>query len=414
VTELPPSPAAATTRTVDGGRATGPGAARAISAAVLATAAGALPVFLLGGVAVQVRADLGFGEARLGLSVTLFFAISALASTTAGRWTERLGTRRAMVATAGVAAVALLLIAAAPAWWGVGLGLFVGALGNAFAQPASNLLLARGIDRARQGFAFGVKQGAVPLTSLLGGMAVPVFALTLGWRWAFVAGAVAALSLLVLAPRDVGGPPRAHARAAPELAPGARAPLVVLAIAAAFGNMGSNSLGVFLVESLVASGSAEAVAGVALMAGSAIGIASRVSLGFWADRTTRQLFAVIATMMLLGAIGYVLLATGRQALVPVAVLLTFGAGWGWNGLFSYSIVSANRGAPAAATGIAQSGLFFGAMAGPGMFGVVVEQAGFAAAWGMLAGLVTVASVFMLLGNRMMRAHARALDGRREV
>jgi MFS family permease len=383
---------------------------RTIGAAVLSTASGALPVFLLGGVAVQLRADLGFGEARLGLAVTLFFAVSALGSATAGRVTERLGIRRAMSVTAVVSAAALLTIAASPGWAVLALGLLIGALGNAFAQPAANLLLARGIERRKQGLAFGLKQGAVPLTSLLGGLAVPVFALTIGWRWAFVAGAACALTLLLLAPRDARPPVLARGAPRPELVAGTRRPLLFLSGAAALGNMGANSLGVFLVESLVSHGTAEATAGFLLVGGSLLGVTTRVTLGWWADRTPRQLFAATSAMLATGAVGYAGLACGHPGLVPLAVVLTFGAGWGWNGLFAYSVVSSNREAPATATGITQSGLFFGAMAGPGLFGVIAEHAGFSAAWATLSIIVGIGALGMAIGNRMMIAHqARSLS-----
>lgn len=380
--------------------------ARTISASVFATAAGALPVFLLGGVAVQVRGDLGFGEGRLGLSVTLFFALSAALSATAGRITQRIGIHRAMTMTSLVAAGGLLIMAASPVWTVLALGLVVGALANAFAQPAANLLLAQGIDRRKQGLAFGLKQGAVPLTSLLGGLAVPVFALTIGWRWAFVAGAVCAVLLLTLIPRDLRAVPRRPKGAPlPKLVPGTRRPLLVLSGAAALGNMGANSLGVFLVESLVAAGTAEARAGFMLMAGSFLGMSMRVGMGWWADRTPRQLFRTAAMMLGIGSVGYGLLATGSPDLMPVGILLTFGAGWGWNGLFAFSVVASNRLAPATATGITQRGLFFGAMAGPGLFGIIAENFGFSAAWATVAVLVLMGSVAMFAGNRMMAAHS---------
>jgi predicted MFS family arabinose efflux permease len=380
--------------------------ARTISASIFATAAGALPVFLLGGVAVQVRGDLGFGEGRLGLSVTLFFALSSALSATAGRITQRMGIHRAMTMTSVVSAAGLLIMASSPAWTVLAVGLVVGALANAFAQPAANLLLAQGIDRRKQGLAFGLKQGAVPLTSLLGGLAVPVFALTIGWRWAFVAGAVCAGLLLTLIPPDLRSAPRpAKGAALPKLIPGTRRPLLVLSGAAALGNMGANSLGVFLVESLVAAGTAEARAGFMLMGGSFLGMSMRVGMGWWADRTPRQLFRTAALMLGIGAVGYALLATGSRDLMPIGILLTFGAGWGWNGLFAYSVVASNRMAPATATGITQRGLFFGAMAGPGLFGIIAENFGFSAAWATVAVLVLLGSIAMYSGSRMMAAHS---------
>lgn len=48
---------------------------RPILLAVAVATAGVLPVFLTGGLAVQMRGELGFGAAALGLAVAAFFAI---------------------------------------------------------------------------------------------------------------------------------------------------------------------------------------------------------------------------------------------------------------------------------------------------------------------------------------------------
>jgi MFS family permease len=121
-----------------------------VGAAVLATAMGAMPVFLLGGLAVQVRADLAFTESQLGLAVTVFFAVSALGSAPAGRVVESIGIPRAMATTAVLTALGLLTMSVATSWVVLLAALSVGAAGNAFAQPAANLLLARTVGRANE------------------------------------------------------------------------------------------------------------------------------------------------------------------------------------------------------------------------------------------------------------------------
>jgi hypothetical protein len=44
------------------------------------------------------------------------------------------------------------------------------------------------------------KQAAVPAATLLGGIAVPVVALPLDWRWVYAGGAFAALAAIAVAP----------------------------------------------------------------------------------------------------------------------------------------------------------------------------------------------------------------------
>src|SRR5690606_19508698 len=59
----------------------------------------------------------------------------------------------------------------------------------------------------RQGIAFGIKQSAIPLATLLGGIAVPAITLSVGWRWTYVAGATFAVlaAALVVSDRRPGG-----------------------------------------------------------------------------------------------------------------------------------------------------------------------------------------------------------------
>src|SRR5262245_21712880 len=83
-----------------------PPAARAAIGAVTTTTVCTLPVFLTGGMAVQISAGLGFDPSGLGLVVALYFAVSALASLPCGWLVERFGSgptsRAAVLGAAGV------------------------------------------------------------------------------------------------------------------------------------------------------------------------------------------------------------------------------------------------------------------------------------------------------------------------
>src|SRR5918997_122382 len=64
---------------------------RAVLAACATTTACVFPVFLAGGLAVQMEQELGFTPAGLGVAVSAYFAVSALASVPVGRLVERYG-----------------------------------------------------------------------------------------------------------------------------------------------------------------------------------------------------------------------------------------------------------------------------------------------------------------------------------
>src|SRR5687768_17952219 len=90
---------------------------RAAVGAVTTTTVCTLPVFLTGGLSVQIGAELGFDPAGLGVVVALFFGVSAAASLPAGWAVERFGaTATSRVAIAGVTLVMLAMAGLTPSY----------------------------------------------------------------------------------------------------------------------------------------------------------------------------------------------------------------------------------------------------------------------------------------------------------
>src|SRR5690606_8152837 len=117
------------------------------------------------------------------------------------------GPERSLRSAAVMSGLALAAIAAlAPSIWVIVGLLGVAGLANAWAQPASNVLLARVVSPDRLGVALGVQKSAIPAAALLGGLAVPTIALTVGWRWAFVAGSTFALMAATRVPHPLASP----------------------------------------------------------------------------------------------------------------------------------------------------------------------------------------------------------------
>ena len=372
----------------------------AVLLAVAVATAGVLPAFLTGGLAVQIRAELGFGEGALGLVVAVFFATSALASVVFGRVVERVGSSLGMRLAAAVSVASLLAVSAlASSWWGLVACLVLGGLGNSISHPATHLWLAREVPQDRQCLAFGVKQAAIPVATLLAGLAVPFVAATVGWRWAFVGGAALALCVALLVP---GGGERGlrHVKEA-RAGDVPLAPLVLLALGIGLGSAAANPLGAFTVESAVAAGIGVGAAGLLLALGSAAGVAVRVVAGYLADKMSSGRLRLVAGMLGVGTVGFVLLASGVVPLLVIGVVLAFAAGWGWPGLFNFAIVKTNPRAPAVATGITQTGASSGAAAGPLAFGFVVEGSSFGTAWLLYGALALVAAVTILIGRYML-------------
>lgn len=378
---------------------------RAALGATATTIACVVPVFLVGGLAVQMGRDLGFSPAGLGLAVAIYFGVSALASIPSGTLVERYGP--APVARAGIllATASLLAIAAlARSYPILVLLLAVSAGANALGQLASNAALSQHVPPGRQGLSFGVKQAAIPVSTLLAGAAVPTVALTLGWRWAFVAAAGLALTTLAVVPTGRGAGRRSTNGGGER----ATAALVVIGTAAAFAAAAANALGTFLVDSSVARGLAPATAGLTLMLGSAVCAAARITAGWSADRRGGGHIATVAGLLGVGAGGLGLLALGGTVPLVTGVLLGFGLGWAWPGLMTYAVVRLHPQAPAAASSITQTGVYAGGCAGPLGLGALADQAGYPAMW-LTAGVAMLFSaVLMLAGRRLLLRHrARA-------
>lgn len=375
-----------------------------MTAAVLQTVMGMLPAFLLGAMSVQVRGDIGLSARDLGTAVMAFFLVSGLVYAAAGSLIERLGTVRATLFGAGSALASLVGVALAPSPGWVIAFLVVGGPGNAASQLAANLRLSRAIPGNRQGLAFGTKQGAVPVAAVLGGLAVPAVALTVGWRAAFLAAAAVAIPVVLLnerlgPERDRGGGGQLGNLTT------ARHHLWAIAVAAGLGTAATNVLAVFYVDAVVQGGTEPATAGLLLAGGSILGAAIRVVVGWSADRRSGRHLVVVAWMLALSASGYALLAVPpRGGVLVLVTALTFITGWGWNGLLTYAVIRFNPAAPAQATGITQAGVSVGGALGPAAAGLLASAGSYARVWLACASAVLVAAVLVgLIRRRMMIA-----------
>ena len=371
--------------------------ARPSALAIGAGAATVLPGFLVGTLALQIRADLDVSVGAVVAGVTVFFAAGAVGAGPGGRLSERVGALRSIRGCVVATAVLLLACAALAQSLAVFLVL-LGAAGvaNAVCQPAINLFMADQVALDRQGIAFGIKQSAIPAAVLVSGLALPLLALPLGWRPTVAICAAGALAIAA----GVG-------RAAPSFAPPPERPraprpsrkLVITAIGAALASGGPNALGAYLVAAAVDVGIAEGAAGGRSAAGSASSLIVRILLGHRADRRSDYGFSTMVALLVAGAGGFALLAVGEPAPFVAGAFVAFALGWGWPGLFNLAVVDLHREAPGAATGISQTGIYVGAAAGPAAYGLLSSKIGYPAAWGVAGGVSLVAAAAVAYAAR---------------
>lgn len=381
---------------------------RATAMAAFSTVVVVLPVFLVGGLAVQMEEDLGMTATALGGAVATFWGVSAVLSVRGGSVAQRLGPRRGMLLSVAVGLVPLLGIAFATPHWGWLFGwLAVAGAANALGHPASNGLLIRQVALRNRALAFGLKQTAVPAATLLAGVSVPLLALTVGWAWTFAIAAVLVLPLLLaisrVVPRDRPAATGPGAPAAAPLPAQLKHFLVVTAVAAGTGSAQANALGAFTVVTAVDAGFSPAAAGLLLGLGSAAGCLVRPLVGLAADRGIGGSMATVALMLGVGCVGLLAMAWGSPSLFAVGCVLGFGFGWGWNGLVHYVVSHRSHPFTAQATGISQSGTYVGGTVGPLAFGIVLAAFGPSAAWTAAAAVAALGALAALAAYRLERA-----------
>lgn len=386
-----------------------------VTASLLVTTASNLSPPLVSALAVQIQRELSIGEAEIGMTVSVFFLVGVATSTLAGRLAERIGpvaSLRLAAATGGL----ILVAAGATARSWPALVAFVGAAGlaNSLAQPAANLYVARGVANRRQGLALGIQKAGIPTASLLAGLAVPTVGLTIGWSWAFAMGGLLALAVSLGVPA-VGG--ASSTASMPGSTTGGRSSrpkpdvpvrlLVAVACSTSLAAMGSMGLGSFFVLSSVETGVEEAFAGILLMVGSVVGIVARLAMGAGADRSSLSPWTMLTAIFAVAGLAFVGLSIGTKPTLFAAMPFAFATSFAWPGLFHLAVVRSNPSAPGAATGIAMTGGFAGAVTGPLLFGLLVEAAGYGWAWMFTAVTSGAAAAVMAVVGRLIERHRAA-------
>lgn len=360
----------------------------------MATVSTVFPGFLAGALFVQVGAELGVSEGTYGWALGSFFLGAGTGSVVLGRLAQRIGARSQIsFALAGTIAAQLTLAIAAKSFVVLIACLAVAGLMNAATQTAVNLALSQA-RLPRLGLAIAVKQSGMPAASLLSGFAIPVLALTVGWRWAFVMGALIAFFAL-LAIRSIVQPAGPGDRLAGHTPRSSSKALFLVAGGGMFLAFCAGALNAWTVSSGVDAGLGEGTAGVMLAGGAAAGIAIRLGSGARLDSLRMSPLSVGGYTVLIGAIGMALLAVRSPGIHVVATLVAFGGGWIWPVFTNFGIVRANPVAASAATGITQTGVYVGVFVGPLATGWLIEAFGYSAMWLVVAVSAVIGSVLIL-------------------
>jgi len=368
-----------------------------VIATTSASTAGTIPVFLLGATAPFVRAELNLSQAQLGITVSCFWLTMALGGIAGGRMSQRLGATRATRIGVGASMFAMAGAALAPHWLVLAAFMALAGVANSLTQPAVDLALFAGVSRKRLSMAFGIKQTALPGAALVSGLVVPLLASSVGWRPAFLVGIVVGIPAMVLIPHLVYRHVDSAGRASD--ANKRLAGIAGFAFAFAIAMMAVSATGAFYVESAVSHGITPEAAGLFLAAGSACGIVGRFVFAWKLGVIQRPLVAA-STIMMIGGCGVLCFAflTSGWPLVLVT-MVALGAGWGWNGLLTFAVVTIFPEAPARASGYIVLGAAAGGVVGPTAFGLIAQNLGFSVGWAAASCCFLVSATILLLAPR---------------
>src|SRR3954471_9357375 len=118
-----------------------------------------MPGFLTASLAPRIRGDFSFGDSALGICIGVFYVVSAVGSTPAGRLIDRVGAMRGMRLAAGFTALCCLAIAIlAQSAASLTALILLGGVANALGSPTVSTLLKQEVAVHLQGLAFGAQQ----------------------------------------------------------------------------------------------------------------------------------------------------------------------------------------------------------------------------------------------------------------
>ena len=361
---------------------------------MLATVSTVYPGFLIGALTVQVSDEFSVSEATYGWGLGGFFLAATAGSALFGRLAQIFGPRRQILTGLAVTLATNLYIATlAVTWWQLVGALTVAGFVNASNQTAVNLALTQA-EIPRLGLAIALKQSGMPTASMLSGLMVPAIALTVGWRWAYVLGALLTVVAIVGVIRVIS--PTRPTRQQVKLTPvSTRRDLLIAAVLGGCLSFAAGSLNAWTVSSGVDAGLGEGTAGLMLSLGAATGITLRVLAGIRLDGMGPRPFLVAGLMVLVGAVGVAALSFRSPGVHVAATLLAFAGGWVWPVFTNFGIVRTNAATAGAATGVTQMGVYVGVFLAPLTTGWLIERYGYSVMWSTVVVMIVTGSMLAL-------------------
>ena len=141
---------------------------------------------VLGLLAPQLQADMGWSEVEYGYIVTAFQFAYALGFLLMGHIIDRFGTRKGFSFAIVLWSLAAMLHAAARSVLGFGLARFGLGIGEAGNFPAAIKTVSEWFPKKERSLAIGIFNSGANIGAIIAPLTVPFIALYYGWQWAFI------------------------------------------------------------------------------------------------------------------------------------------------------------------------------------------------------------------------------------
>lgn len=410
---------------------------------------GALVLYAAGPMARLIMDDLGIGAGAYGVISTAMSFAGVLTAFAAGRLVDRYGVKSVMFVTVLFMGLCLFLFFLPIRSFAViYLFFFLVGCGYSPSVPLSSAAIFQWFPRNERAFALGFKQSGVPLGSALAGVLLPPLALAVGWKatlglLGFLVVATAfACRLLYRDPPGAPGlragngeqAPAAAAESPPPASPPADPPasspvpsnpapsfrrllanpqMIWLCYLGLSFNLIQNSYIFFLSPFLQATVGVDIVrAGVLLGISQMAGVVARPIVGLISDRVFggRRKETIYGTA-LMGGLSLALLAmlpanASDVILVPL-ILLSGLSTLVWIGPLFSAAMEQSADEPGAASGLVVTFVRLGGLAGPPVFGLLVDLTSYSTTMWLFAAWISLAGVLFLMFFRETRRVMRA-------
>ena len=354
------------------------------------------PLYLYGALSVQITEGLKYRPSFHGLGATSFYLVAAVFAVSLGRTTDRLDPVITLRLAIIMTIISNLGITFSNSLVMICASLAIGGLGNALATPGIAQLVQERIELKKQGLAYGFKQSATGLSTLLGGAAIPFVALDNQWRYVFGLGVLFALGILFKLNRmsssklsDLRTTNSKELRASQAKIKHSYSPEVkLISTSFAIGAAVGAGLITYLPLSNAEVGLKPTESSLVLILASSSSLITRFVVLLYMDRTNIDSIRICIVMMFLGSIGLFGLSTMSNRVITISSVISYAFGWGWIGLITYKMLRISDGNLGSNVGLMQAAAAVGSISGPIALGAAYELSGFALMWQISAfGLV---------------------------